>query len=191
VFNATFNNISAILWRSVLLVEETTDLSQVTVKLYHIMLHTSPWSRFKLTTSVVIDRAFIWSCRNSTSTLYSTAGYFLCIKDKKCIIYSQSRYHDNDHVFFPPLPIAYYRHDYWPLNCKQYKPNRQKSRCFSLASESLVPVYGMNKFYTPTKNQSTLTLFNQAPPVGKSCINSVPLTMQSEVSKSRDVTLFF
>jgi protoporphyrinogen oxidase len=30
VFNATFNNISAISWRSVLLVDESTDLSQVT-----------------------------------------------------------------------------------------------------------------------------------------------------------------
>ena len=45
VFNATFNNISAISWRSVLLVEETeylkktTDLSQTTDKLYHIMLY--------------------------------------------------------------------------------------------------------------------------------------------------------
>ena len=42
VFNATFNNISIISWRSVLLVEETgetTDLSQVTDKLYHIMLY--------------------------------------------------------------------------------------------------------------------------------------------------------
>ena len=43
VFNATFNNISVISWRSVLLVEETgvngENLLQVTAKLYHIMLY--------------------------------------------------------------------------------------------------------------------------------------------------------
>jgi hypothetical protein len=45
VFNATFNNISSVSWRSVLLVEETgvpiktIDLPQVTGKLYHIMLY--------------------------------------------------------------------------------------------------------------------------------------------------------
>jgi hypothetical protein len=45
VFNATINIISAISWQSVLLMkktgihEKTTDLSQVTDKLYHIMLH--------------------------------------------------------------------------------------------------------------------------------------------------------
>ena len=45
VFNTTFNNISVISWQSVLLMEETgvpletTDLPQVTDKLYHIMLY--------------------------------------------------------------------------------------------------------------------------------------------------------
>ena len=39
LFNATFNNISIIPWRIVLLVEETIDMSQVTDTLYHIMLY--------------------------------------------------------------------------------------------------------------------------------------------------------
>jgi hypothetical protein len=39
VFDATFNNISVISWRSVLLVEKTTDLPQDTDKRHHIMLY--------------------------------------------------------------------------------------------------------------------------------------------------------
>ena len=39
VFNATFNFFSVISLQSVLLVEKTTDLSQITDKLYHIMLY--------------------------------------------------------------------------------------------------------------------------------------------------------
>jgi len=39
VFNDTFSNISVISWRSVLLVGETTDLPQVTDKLYCIMVY--------------------------------------------------------------------------------------------------------------------------------------------------------
>jgi hypothetical protein len=65
VFNATFNNISVISWRSVLLVEETGGSGenhrpvQVTDKLYRIMLYNSPlivnWTR-----NISGDRRWLW-----------------------------------------------------------------------------------------------------------------------------------
>ena len=45
--------------------EKTTDLSQVADKLNHIMLYTSPWSRFELTTSMVIGTVCIGSCKSN------------------------------------------------------------------------------------------------------------------------------
>ena len=59
MFNATFNNISVIMWRPVLLVEETgvpgeKPKTQVTDKLYHIccIKYISPGAGFELTTLV-------------------------------------------------------------------------------------------------------------------------------------------
>jgi hypothetical protein len=63
VFNATFNNISVILWQSVLLVEETTD------KLYHIIFYTSPWAGVEPTTSVVIGTDCIGGCKSNYHTI--------------------------------------------------------------------------------------------------------------------------
>jgi hypothetical protein len=45
--------------------EKTTDLSQVIERLYHIMLYTSPWSRFELTTSGAIGTDCIGSYKSN------------------------------------------------------------------------------------------------------------------------------
>jgi hypothetical protein len=66
VFKATFNNISVISWRSVLLVEKTTDLPQVIDKLYHILLfrvHIA-LAGFELASFDWIDRYFSNSKKN-------------------------------------------------------------------------------------------------------------------------------
>jgi hypothetical protein len=81
VFNATFNNLSVISWRSVLLVEETgvprktTDLSQVIGKVYHINS-----SRGIFTNASI---AFGRSATNNRS-------YFKSIKLKLCDMYEDS-----------------------------------------------------------------------------------------------------
>ena len=54
--------------------EKTTDLTRVTEKLFPIMLYTSPWSRFELTTSVVTSTDFIGSYKSNYHTIRATTA---------------------------------------------------------------------------------------------------------------------
>jgi hypothetical protein len=60
VFNAIFSNISAIWWRSDLLVEEITELSQGTDTLYHKILYRVhlACARFTLHGNVLLNKIF-------------------------------------------------------------------------------------------------------------------------------------
>jgi hypothetical protein len=68
--------------------EKTTSMSQVTDKLYHNMLYTSHWSRFKLTTSVVIGTDDIGSCISNyhTTTITKNPTYIVLL-DAYCSIH--------------------------------------------------------------------------------------------------------
>jgi hypothetical protein len=78
VLSATFNNIAAISWWSVLLVEETGGPGENHRPVAshwqncHMMLCISPLSRFELTTSVVIGIDSMSSCKSNYHTITAT-----------------------------------------------------------------------------------------------------------------------
>ena len=77
-FNATFNNISAISWQPVLLMEETRGTREnhwLVASHWQTLSHKCcTWSRFELTTSVVIGTDCIGNCNSNYNPITATTA---------------------------------------------------------------------------------------------------------------------
>jgi hypothetical protein len=93
VFNVTFNNISVISWRSVLLEEETEvprENHRPATSHWQTLSHnvncyieyTSPWASFDLTNLVLIGADYIGSCKSNHHTITTTVAHK--IEHKPC-----------------------------------------------------------------------------------------------------------
>ena len=114
--------------------EKTTDLSHVTDKLNLIMLYTSPWSRFELTTLVVIDSDCIGSCKfNYHRIMATTAPVTLWKESLNCTSDGQqfNKYQQNEQ---------------WPLNLTHWTQNKTTTLDVDIqASFRHTIVAGLNK----------------------------------------------
>ena len=147
VFNATFNKISVYRgsqfywWRKLEGLEKTTDLSQVTVKLDHIMLYTSLWSIFELTTSVLIGTDCISSCKSNYHTITVTTA-------------------PNQLMKAQPFPLD----SKICLTVRNKQPQKQKQSCICIMSKPNPVLTMLTKIlYLPCWPKSCINHVNQNP----------------------------
>jgi hypothetical protein len=100
--------------------------SQVTDKLYYIMLYTSPWSRFELTTSVVIGTDCIGSGTSIYHTIMTTTAPPLngqpSFKPKIYIQYMYNSQTNNQNPYFICFVCeALYLFRLWSINVFDWK----------------------------------------------------------------------
>jgi hypothetical protein len=92
--------------------EKTTNLPQVTDKLYHLMLYTFLWSGFELTTSVVIGTDCVGSCKSNYYTITTTR----IIGNKMCQPWIKQLENEGIQLLnwgFPFFFISEYFHHVW------------------------------------------------------------------------------
>jgi hypothetical protein len=91
VFNVTFNNISVISWRSVLLVEETGENHRPATSHWQTLWqccieYTSPWTGCELTTLVVIGIDCTGSCKSNYRAIRTMTAP--CLIHKSGLLYN-------------------------------------------------------------------------------------------------------